>query len=207
LNRIVPEGVELILVDDGSKPPIEIECEFPYTLHRTNNFKPWTERYARLEGVQLANSNRLICVDIDHIITEKLIRFVANTNYDFIKFRRAFAILDENGLLKTALEDLAPYGLQRRTVGTPGNCYAMSKELYLRLKARNKEKRRAHLKDQVSHLVKKGEATMCRANKRPLVYAFPNGKHCGSVDANPFGLFHNLSREMEEYNTSEKIRI
>jgi hypothetical protein len=33
---------------------------------------------------------------------------------------------------------------------------------------------------------------------RPTILMFPNGKWCGDVDHNPFGLFHKLSRKTEK---------
>jgi hypothetical protein len=33
---------------------------------------------------------------------------------------------------------------------------------------------------------------------RPILYMFPNGKYCGDVDHNPFGLFHTLTRKTKQ---------
>jgi hypothetical protein len=175
--------VEVVLIDDGSHPPIEIDkYNFALTFQRTNDFRPWTQAAARMKGINLSLGDRLICIDIDHIVTDKLISFVANSKYDFIKFRRKLAVLDENGNLKADHKNVMEYGvpierIKKRglNVCPPGNCYAISKELF------------------------RNAVSICPENERPLIYAIPNGRFCGGDDMNPFGLFHNLSRIMDEY--------
>ena len=205
-NMPLPEDVELVLIDDGSTPPVEIgKCDFPIIFHRTNDFRPWTQAIARMDGVNLSNGDKLLCVDIDHIVTKKLVLFVRDTDYDFIKFKRRLAVLDENGILLADVPSVLDYGvpaerIKRRGlhICPPGNCYAMSKSVFLKLsESKNYTVRLQH---QVGRLVRKtGVGSICPGDKRPLIYAIPNGRHCGDLDANPFGLFHGLSRNMERY--------
>jgi hypothetical protein len=215
LNSVMPSEVEWVLVDDGSNPPIQPDGnEFPLILHRTNNFKPWTEKAARVEGVKRTTSGRLICVDIDHVLTKDLILFVANTDYDFIKFRREFATLDEDGRLQQDRDVLIQYGMRPgriRRYGVrsypPGNCYGMSRSLFLRLIGERERVAKARrLKYYIKWLAKSKQATMCKTEERPMIYAIPNGKFCRGRNDNPFGLFHGLERD-EDYLASEKIRI
>ncbi|MEO5366078.1 MAG: glycosyltransferase [Magnetococcus sp. WYHC-3] len=202
----MPDKTELVLIDDGSKPTIEIpECNFPIVFHKTNDFRPWTQAIARMDGVNLSHGDRLICVDIDHIVTKELIVFVRDTDYDYIKFKRRLAVLDENGILQRTAEAVMSYGVTRARIKRrglhicpPGNCYAMSKDFFIKLsKQKNYDVR---LQNQVHRLIKKeGHGSICPGEKRPLIYAIPNGRHCGDIDANPFGMFHGLSRETQEY--------
>ena len=213
LNGIMPDGVEWILVDDGSNPPITMpECRFPVTVHQTNNFSPWTEREARRIGVGLSSSDVLICVDIDHIVTGQLIEFVINAKHDFCKFRRRFGVLDEHGRLLKDRRTMLEYGLSKSRIAKhglrmtpPGNCYAISKALFwAALKEEHWDRR---LKHRVSRFARNGVASVCPTKLRPLVYSIPNGRHCGDVNTNPFGLFHGLPRDSAEYQESEKILI
>lgn len=205
-DEILPNGTEVVLIDDGSRPPIEPgKHNFPLTFYRTNDFRPWTQAKARMKGINLSTSDRLVCVDIDHIVTKELISFVMNSNYDFIKFRRKFAVLDEVGRLQADKETIMAYGVpaarinkRRLRVNPPGNCYAASKALLLRLTA-NHNNHKVRLQQLLNGLKRKNAVSICKANERPLIYVIPSGRFCGSLDANPFGLFHGLSREMEEY--------
>ena len=56
LSRILPADWELILLDDGSQPPIEFPEWRPanFTLVHTRNFHPWTQPIARNLGGRLA---------------------------------------------------------------------------------------------------------------------------------------------------------
>jgi hypothetical protein len=213
LNRVCPTDMELILVDDGSVPEIPVpDCAFPVTVHRTHDPHPWTERQARRAGVALARSERLVCVDIDHIVTRALLEFVSGTAYDYIKFRRAFGTLDAQGVLHTDVDSVAAYGVppeRLRHRGThlspPGNCYAMSKRLFQTLCDSAWTKRR--LQHCVGSLARRGQCTRCPGPERPLVYMIPNGRYAGELDGNPFGLFHHLSRDSEAYRQSERVLI
>lgn len=213
LSQVCPPGVEVIIVDDGSVPPISIEpSALPVTVHYTNEHQPWTERKARRAGVALARSSRLVCIDIDHVVTRDLLEFVFDTEYDYIKFRRAFATLDEYGILHTDPESVMAYGVPKDRIrrhglrlSPPGNCYAMSKRLFEALCKSTLTKRR--LQHCVSSLSRRGECTRCPEAERPLIYMIPNGRHVNVFDGNPFGLFHHLSRDSEAYRKSEKVLI
>jgi hypothetical protein len=182
-----------------------MEYNFALTFQRTNDFRPWTQAAARMRGVNLSKGDRLICIDIDHIVTDKFISFVANSKYDFIKFRRKFAVLDENGNLKADHKNVMEYGvpverIKRRglNVCPPGNCYAISKELLRRLSS-NPKNHKIRMQPLLNKLKRKNAVSICPESERPLIYAIPNGRFCGGEDVNPFGLFHDLSRTMVEY--------
>jgi len=202
----LPEDTEVVLIDDGSKPQIDVgNVSFPLVFHRTNDFRPWTQAAARLKGINLSTGNRLICVDIDHVVTRNLILFVMNSSYDFIKFKRKLAVLDKEGQLKADRGSVIDYGVslervKRRglNVCPPGNCYAASRDLLLKLSADPKD-HRLRLQYLLNKLKRKNEVSICGADERPLIYVIPNGRFCGDIDTNPFGLFHKLSRTTKEY--------
>ena len=176
------------------------------SLIKTNNFNPWTQHYARMIAVNKSNGERLICLDIDHIVTEKLIKFVLNSDYDVMKFQRRLGILDECGNLKTDRKTIIEYGAESGRINRhgcrippPGNVFAITKKLLLYLE--NKGGKFWHT---LRRMAKNGKIKFCKTDERPLVYMFPVGRYCGGIDADPLGLFHGLSRKAKEYRDAER---
>jgi len=176
------------------------------SIIKTNNFNPWTQHYARIVAVNKAMGDKLICLDIDHIITEKLIKFVLNSDYDVMKFQRRLGILDEYGNLKTDRKTMIEYGadadrINRRgcRIPPPGNVFAITKKLLLHL-----ESKVGRFWHTLKQMARKGNIKFCKTDERPLVYMFPVGRYCGGIDADPLGLFHKLSRELGEYKDAER---
>jgi len=176
------------------------------SIIKTNNFNPWTQHYARMIAVNKSNGERLICLDIDHIVTKKLIEFVLNSNYDVMKFQRRFGILDECGDLKTDRKTMIEYGaivdrIKRRgcKIPPPGNVFAITKKLLLYLDGKS-----GRFWHTLKRMAKTGKIKFCKTNERPLVYMFPVGRYCGGIDADPLNLFHGLSRKAVEYKYAER---
>ena len=79
----LPDDVELILVDDGSDPPLE---SFLKSEHRPKNLRMlrndidaiWTQPAARNYGAREARGEFLVLTDIDHIVCKPLIDKVAS---------------------------------------------------------------------------------------------------------------------------------
>lgn len=105
----IPDDVEIILVDDGSVPAIEVDTKLPVTVLTTNDFREWTWPLARNAGAKLAKGDYFIMTDLDHIITREIIDQVLAFKGDHIRFNREFAILDENGNLTQDIEVLRKY--------------------------------------------------------------------------------------------------
>ncbi len=206
----LPDDVEIILVDDGSDPPIVINTTLPLTLIHTNDFRPWTWPIARNKGAKIAKGEYFIMADLDHIITKEFIDIARNFNGDHIRVKREFAVLDENGNLTQDREVLASYGMpkDRDLKFTPHrNQFAIRKDLYWKLGGFREDRiglpypqrEDGDFARQWRLLYEKGEIKdyddLVGYDKRPILYMFPNGKFCGDVDYNPFGLFHTLSRK------------
>jgi len=195
----LPDDVELIIIDDGSEPPLGGVLK-NLTIFATNDKRSWTQPIARNTGARMAKGEYLICTDIDHILSRELIEMVLKTDYDVIRFKREAGVLDENGDFTQDMNVLHSYGYEETRglkMNAHGNSYAIKKELFLELggsqqrtsypnRDEQKIKRGLHrLGDQVKMLVDDG---------RPTIYMIPNGRFCGEKDFNPFGLFHNLPR-------------
>lgn len=196
----LPDDIEIVLVDDGSDPPIEGSLK-NLTIHATHDTRPWTQPIARNTGAKLARGEWLICTDIDHILTRPLIDFVLASDADVVRFKREAGVLDESGVLTQDRDALTAYGYETHrglAMNPHGNSYAIKRDLFLQLGGSQQRTRYPNRDEQKIKrgLHKLGDAVkVIKDDTRPTIYMIPNGRFCGSRDYNPFGLFHGLTRE------------
>jgi predicted glycosyltransferase involved in capsule biosynthesis len=139
LERVLTPDCELILVDDGSAPPLRASCDavaksFRFVYHATNDRRPWTQPRARNIGASLARAPKLLFFDIDHIVTEEVLRLCLEYAGDKMHWVRKPGILDENGRLVTDVNVLREYGLTGQEPGVHPNSFLIRKELFRRLR-------------------------------------------------------------------------
>jgi glycosyltransferase involved in cell wall biosynthesis len=211
----LPTDTELILVDDGSEPPIENTSSLPVTIHRTNDTRPWTWALARNAGARLAQGEYLLMFDLDHIVTRKLIDFVRGFGGEKVQFLREIGVLDERGQFTQNRDVLLKYGLPKGNdlkVGPLPNNFAMRRDLFWELGG--------YREDLVERAYPQGEDRLWkktwyeyerRSGKhadphRPTIYVFPVGKIVGDVDYNPQGLFHSLTRKTKRNHWYQEQR-
>ncbi len=196
----LPDDIEIIIIDDGSEPPLEGSLK-NLTIHATNDKRPWTQPVARNIGARMAKGEYLICTDIDHILSSKLIDTVVSSDCDVIRFKREAGVLDENGDFTQDREVLLAYGYEPHRglrMSAHGNSYAIKKELFHHLGGSQQRTRYPNRDEQK---IKRGlhklrnQVQMLTGDSRPTIYMIPNGRFCGDKDYNPFGLFHNLTRK------------
>jgi glycosyltransferase involved in cell wall biosynthesis len=206
----LPDDVEIVFVDDGSDPALRPEFLKNFSMYYTNCFTPWTQPAARNFGVKRANGEYLIVTDIDHIISRELIEFVRKTEYDFVRFRREFGVIDEAGKFDQSQKSLMDYGITEERLIKKGaklvphtNSFAIKRDLYESIggvserhvgSGKHPNREEQPLKSRIKKLVSMGQITTCPDDERPLIYMIPNGRFCGDKDYNPFKLFHNLER-------------
>jgi glycosyltransferase involved in cell wall biosynthesis len=207
----IPDGVEIIYMDDGSYPPLDN----PGTVRnlrivQTHDNREWTWAIARNSGAKLAQGDYLLMTDIDYIIPRKAIEDALAFNGDYMGCRREFGILDENGDFTQDLDTLVKYGLLESRIPTRGvnlpahpNNFVIRKSLFWEMGGYREDRVGRPYPQGEDSLFKKQRCKFREAGKlveseyRPTIYMFPNGQFCGDVDFNPFGLFHDLSRKTE----------
>lgn len=128
-----PDDIELVLVDDGSDPPLwtdngvgmsELVDDERWqsffhekwkniTFLNTFDTRPWTWALARNFGAKRAKGEYLLMFDVDHIMPRSAIDFVRGFDGLKVQFSREFGILDENGVLTQDRDVLADYGLPK----------------------------------------------------------------------------------------------
>jgi len=205
----LPQGVEWIVVDDGSDVPIE--PNEMYRLYQTNDKRPWTQPAARPFSAKQAKGEFCLFTDIDHIITKETIQVgLDNTKHDVIRFRREVAVLDENGNFTQDWDVLREWKFDgdELNIRPHGNSYIMRTGLYLGLggvseqhvgtgKYPNREE--SPLKRKLKKLEQEGRISIWQDREtKPCIYMFPNGWYCNNADKdfNPFGFFHNTTRSI-----------
>lgn len=195
------DEVEIIIVDDGSNPPI------PEASYFTGNTLAWTQGLGRNLGVSHAKGEYLFLTDLDHILSKEAIEDALNFTGNRMNFRRKIAILDENGDIKQDKETLKDWGYEREHLeaSVHGNTFVMPKSIFDELGGY--DTRHSTWGYHPSH--QRGDD--CAFNQkwrrkyRELgittgrdIYLFPLGRFHKDGNLNTKGLFHDLSQSKQE---------
>lgn len=211
----LPGEVEIILVDDGSDPPLNYETCGLRNLRilYTNDKRPWTQGLARNAGARAANGAWILFTDIDHILTREVIEEALKGDYDKMVFPRHFGVLDRHGRLVCDKESMLAFGLDparwRRNgyAGTHGNTYSIRKAVFEKLGGYDPYRctRRFHMGGKFGSEESHFNLAYNRSKRRgqigegdrfgPKIYHYPVSKFRADRDNNPYGLFHQLSLE------------
>ena len=206
----LPNDVEIILVDDGSNPPILYTAESTglknLMVLATHDKRPWTQGLARNLGASHATGKYLFVTDIDHIITREAIEAVRNFEGDLMVFPRYYGILDRYGNLLNDWKTMMEFGARPRNRMSGGyhmNTFAMKKSIFDSIGGYDRKhcERMFHvggrftseegaLFSKYRRIARGGQAVA-----GPATYFYPTGQFRVDGNHNPFGLFHTLSLE------------
>jgi glycosyltransferase involved in cell wall biosynthesis len=114
----LPDDVEIIFIDDGSKIPLK-DCVNTrglrnFYIYPTGDKRPWTISLARNMGIKLAQGEYILNTDIDHVFNQAAIEAAYNFTGDKMFFNRQIGILDNHGRLTQDLKTLYKYGFTER---------------------------------------------------------------------------------------------
>ena len=128
LSRLILPYSEVVIVDDGSDPPLHTYSNgFNLRIIPTNDFRPWTQPQARNIGAEVARAAMLVFFDVDHIVSARLLNeldaFAAFAG-DRIDWRRIPASISKDGELEPAP------GEERKPAA---GIFAMRAEIYRKL--------------------------------------------------------------------------
>ena len=198
----LPNDIEIILMDDGSDPPLK--QYFPnwkevnnLYIYPTCDKRPWTQACAKNLGARIADGEYIFITDIDHILPKETIMEAYRFRGDKMVFSRHFAVLDNKGRVRTDIKTLRRYGHKkpRRTTYQHTNTFCMKRKVFWDIGGypeedcdvgRQDNRDDTHLHNRYKAHVRKGLASP--AVQGPLTYVFP------AVADDPKGLFHNLDR-------------
>jgi len=204
----LPDDVEVIIMDDGSDPPLESDSGV-VTVHQTGETRPWTSSIARNRAAKFAKGRNFFMADVGYIIPKKAIMEAREFTGQKMQCVREFGVLDEDGAFTQDRDVLLAYGLLESRYNERGprvpphpNVFVMNRDIFWKLGGYNE-------KLVLSKPYPQGEDNRFRGawskwqkagkgqvdTHRPMVYLFPRGQFCGDVDYNPHGLFHTLSRK------------
>lgn len=208
---------ELIIVDDGSNPPITSERRNYLRIIYTNDTRPWTEHIARNRGASEAKAEYVLLIDIDYIIPEETIEACLSFTGDRMNFRRRFGILDDNGNLLYGDDTLKKWELKSKWIRRqyfPGHRsqFLIRKSLFWKLGGYNEAldgvwRRTGGAGEKFWRFWQRAEAAgkMVMHHERPTIFMFPSGKFCNGNESTNSELFHNLKRR-EEMASLNKLR-
>lgn len=204
----LPADVELVLIDDGSDPPLEFQTTLPQlVVYQTHNKTPWSEHIARNIGARMAQGEYLLFVDIDYIVTAEAVAAARRFRGDRMDICRRFGVLDEQGNISTDPAELREWGLRDKYCHgdpIPGHRsqYLMRRGLFLELGGYREDlagENHPHGGGPGNRFhgmwrlwQKRGRVTVSLDKLDVLM--FPSGKYCERNNNNPKGLFHTLAR-------------
>ena len=220
-GKFIESDTEIIIVDDGSNPPLEYKGKLNVKIVCTNDTRPWTWALARNKGAVWARGEYLLMHDVDHFFMPDTIDMIRSFEGDKIQFKREFAILDENGEFKQDAKTLIEYGLPKNRIKDNGfkmtplpNNFVMRKEVFFNIGEYHEDLVDRPYPQGEDRQFKKAWCDYMRETgtevhtERPVMYMFPNGYVLGDVDADPKGLFHKLSRKTKRnyrFNNTKEV--
>lgn len=207
----LPDDIEIIIVDDGSDPPLEADG---VRFVRTNRNLAWTQDLSRNQGAEHARGEILLMTDLDHILSKEAIMASMAFSGARLQFPRYFGVLLEDGTLTEDVDILIDYGFDERRLNRHGlyasfhlNTWAMPRKLFVELggykestctKGYHPGPRQGPDCYFNSKWNSWAKTQGVRPERGPTIYMFPIGRFHKDGDTNPMGMFHGLSYEKKK---------
>jgi predicted glycosyltransferase involved in capsule biosynthesis len=196
----LPSEIEIIIVDDGSSPPIAINtyCD-NLRVYITGDTRPWTTACARNMGANLSEGEWLLMTDIDHMLSKEAIIAAMNFDGDKMMFPREYAVFDNNSNICQDCDILESYGLKGAKIGAGchTNTFAMRRGIFENLGGYDEKFCGKYggddvdLADRYGALFRQGLVT--RHVMGPKIYVYPDPK------SDIKSIFHGLRRKASYY--------
>lgn len=189
---------EVIIVDDGSRPPIE------GATIRTGNNLAWTQGIGRNIGARIARGEYIFFTDIDHIITQEALDDALQYQGAKMIFRRQIGVLDENGDIRTDEKTLDDWGWTgKREASVHGNTFVIPRKVFDILGGYTKGIVGYHPRTRGGEDVHFNAKWNRYFRGIPVdvgsdIFLFPTGRFHKDGELNPKGYFHNLSQIKQE---------
>lgn len=218
----LPEDIEIIIMDDGSEPPIYEYVEelmraqegyWSIKITETHDKRPWSQPCARNKGAELSTGEYLLMTDIDHILSYDAIMDAYAGGYDKMVFPRHWAILDKNGSINQDEKTLYAYGLpeflykeRKLNGGMHPNTFAMQRGIFLDMLGGYDERYCGRyggddvdFSKRYGHLCRKLKLVQPHVLGRPI-YVYPQAREDKKQ------VLHSMRRNKEHYKLKDYTR-
>jgi glycosyltransferase involved in cell wall biosynthesis len=198
----LPDDIEIIIMDDGSDPPLYYPPFHNFTLFQTKDYRNWTNELARNKGVEMAKGEYVLLTDIDHILTKEAVIAAYKYEGDKLVFLREFGVLDVYGkVCTTNLEEYGWIGGKRAVCHS--NTFCIRKTIFKDLGGYAEKwcvtgKHISRAERTLNNRWDKASAagTYKIRDIGPVIYMYPVGRYHKNGETNPLGLFHGLPYEV-----------
>lgn len=211
LDGLLPADWELILIDDGSDPPLELlaDLKLNVRLLATNDPRPWTQPLARNQGARASRGSWLFFTDIDHVLSPEAIQATREFRGARMLFARRYGVLDELGQLRGDDSTLAAYGRPPDSTqpGPHQNTFVIRRDIFLDLLGGYDEVLASRgvyggddvdLNQRYQELIRTGRVPEDIFG--PALFVFPEPAR------NERGLFHSLRRDNGQRAAPKRMR-
>lgn len=205
-KRMNLKDVEILLMDDGSDPPLKsvYAPRSPIHIYPTGDTRPWSQACARNLGAKLATGEYLLMTDIDHILTKELIESAKNFAGSRLVWRRQYGVLNTRSILTQDIPTLRRYGMDMKHYKKHGlrvnmhtNSFCIRADIFKKLGgypgfvcnrplAGNKGDKYFYQRFHKGYKV--GMYKWQTLDTNNFIYTYPG------LPEDPLGIFHNLKR-------------